>query len=90
MESVKEYKAKLDEELTCSICLERYTSPKVLPCQHTFCKEPCMRQLITDNRRKIKCPECRQIHSLPPEGIEGFKNNFSIQRSQTSGKQTFL
>jgi hypothetical protein len=39
----------LDELTTCSVCMERYTSPKVLPCQPTFCVEcitNCMAQLL--------------------------------------------
>ncbi len=34
---------------TCSVCMEGYISPKVLPCQHTFCVEcitRCMAQLL--------------------------------------------
>ena len=28
---------KVDDQLVCSICLDRYKQPKLLPCFHTFC-----------------------------------------------------
>ena len=28
---------KLEEQLTCPICLEQFTNPKILPCFHSFC-----------------------------------------------------
>ncbi|XP_077869693.1 tripartite motif-containing protein 2-like [Saccoglossus kowalevskii] len=37
--------AEINEDfLCCVICLERYSDPKILPCQHTFCKK-CLVQL---------------------------------------------
>ena len=63
-----------DEELEnvcqCSVCLERYTDPRWLPCQHCFCME-CLEDLL--NARaiggkislkhdvQIVCPNCRSI-----------------------------
>ena len=35
--SLSSFKQELDDQLTCSICLEQYTNPKALPCLHSFC-----------------------------------------------------
>ena len=70
-------KQKLDEQLTCPICLDRYRSPKALPCLHTFCKE-CVKQIFDHVKQEVKCPECRKMHSVPSSGIEGFPNNYSV------------
>ncbi|XP_078584374.1 E3 ubiquitin-protein ligase TRIM32-like [Branchiostoma floridae x Branchiostoma japonicum] len=61
------------EELTCSICLELFTRPKVLPCQHTFCLSPCLENLA--GRRTLKCAICRQQVRLPPQGVAGLPDN---------------
>lgn len=29
---------KMEEELTCPVCLELYVDPIILPCSHTLCK----------------------------------------------------
>jgi hypothetical protein len=29
---------KLNEQLKCAICLNRYNDPRVLPCLHSFCR----------------------------------------------------
>lgn len=33
---------KISEELKCSICLDFFTNPRTLPCQHSFC-EQCLK-----------------------------------------------
>ena len=35
--SLSSFKQELDDQLTCSVCLEQYTNPKILPCGHSFC-----------------------------------------------------
>ncbi len=47
-----------EDVFDCSICLERYTDPRLLGCSHSFCLE-CLLKL---ERRShvIKCPECRE------------------------------
>ena len=37
--------------LECSICLEEYRIPKMLPCQHTFCMDDCLKNLVDCNNR---------------------------------------
>ena len=50
---------KVDEHLTCSVCLKSFKDPKVLPCLHTFC-HGCIVNLAKNARSDtINCPECR-------------------------------
>ncbi|KJH43472.1 zinc finger, C3HC4 type [Dictyocaulus viviparus] len=55
---------KIEQLLTCPICLDRYKQPKLLPCQHTFCY-PCLESYADTLHRTIKCPECRAEHTIP-------------------------
>ena len=67
---------ELSEETTCSICLERMTEPRMLPCQHTFCLE-CLQSVAKQNNPKtVDCPQCRREYNLPPNrGASGFPEN---------------
>ena len=69
----------VDKELTCAICLCRYDHPKVLPCLHSYCKG-CLEKLIkkTHPQQQITCPQCKEVHQLPPQGIDAFKTYFTI------------
>ncbi|UYV60480.1 nhl-1 [Cordylochernes scorpioides] len=72
--------SQLDQLLTCAICLDRYRNPKLLPCQHTFCQEPCLEGLVDYARRQIKCPECRAEHRIPYQGVQSFAVNVTLMR----------
>ncbi|XP_056021795.1 tripartite motif-containing protein 45-like [Ostrea edulis] len=54
----------------CSICLERYKSPRYLPCTHTFC-HPCLLSHIKSSCAHCSlplgfpCPLCRTFVSAP-------------------------
>ncbi|XP_017784804.1 PREDICTED: RING finger protein nhl-1 [Nicrophorus vespilloides] len=71
---------QFEQLLTCAICLDRYRNPKLLPCQHSFCMEPCMEGLVDYVRRQVKCPECRAEHRIPYQGVQGFPTNVTLQR----------
>ncbi|KAM6140422.1 LOW QUALITY PROTEIN: tripartite motif-containing protein 3 [Pterocles gutturalis] len=68
---------QIDQQfLVCSICLERYRSPKVLPCLHTFC-ERCLQNYPAQSLT-LSCPVCRQSSILPERGVAALQNNFFI------------
>ncbi|XP_037679198.1 E3 ubiquitin-protein ligase TRIM17 [Choloepus didactylus] len=60
---------KLQEEATCSICLEYFTDPVMTVCGHNFCRE-CIRMTWEKGKGKkgrrkrrgsFPCPECREM-----------------------------
>ncbi len=65
--------------LECPMCLELYDTssrwPKLLPCQHTFCRT-CLTQL--DKQGSVACPQCRQQHKSPAGGAQQLPNNFTM------------
>ena len=72
---------KLEEQLTCAICLDLYTNPKTLPCLHSFCQQ-CLEGLLLDPQGDnyfISCPTCRHCTQLPqPTGAADFPAAFHI------------
>merc|ERR1712227_66607 len=71
---------QFDQLLTCCVCLDRYRTPKLLPCQHSYCLDPCMEGLVDYVKRQVKCPECRAEHRVPYNGIQGFPTNYTLTR----------
>ncbi|KAI6226475.1 RING finger protein nhl-1 [Aphelenchoides fujianensis] len=68
---------KIEQLLTCSICLDRYKTPKQLPCFHTYCL-PCLDSYADTFNHNLKCPECRTEHSIPYNGAKGFPTNLTL------------
>ena len=70
----------LHEEVSCSVCMSKYTDPKQLPCLHSFCLH-CLNgiQRTSGRRDKIACPECRQEFKVPDNGnLNALPTNFRI------------
>lgn len=70
---------KLADQITCAICLETYSDPKLLPCLHIFCKH-CLERLVIQkgSSETVSCPECRQTARLPHSGIADFRSAFFV------------
>uniref|UniRef100_A0A4W3H9M3 RING-type E3 ubiquitin transferase n=1 Tax=Callorhinchus milii TaxID=7868 RepID=A0A4W3H9M3_CALMI len=50
---------QLENEATCSICLEFYTDPVSTDCGHNFCRD-CILQCWGTGQGSVSCPQCRQ------------------------------
>ena len=78
--STKQALQKLNEQLTCPVCLEPYTDPKLLQCFHVFCENCLKPRVAHDNPQGqvVECPTCRQLTSLPQNGVPGLQGAFLI------------
>ena len=71
----------LEKEITCAICHEHYTDPKVLSCCHYYCKECVYRlALRTGLDKPFPCPECRKDTTLPQGGVDKLQGAFFVNR----------
>ncbi|XP_078497923.1 E3 ubiquitin-protein ligase TRIM11-like [Lissotriton helveticus] len=52
----------LQEEATCSICLEYFTDPVMIDCGHNFCRS-CITQSWEGRDENPPCSQCREISS---------------------------
>ena len=70
---------KLEDQLTCGICLDSYTEPKLLQCFHVFCKQ-CLERLVVRDRKglSLQCPSCRRSTLLPPTSVSGLQTAFYL------------
>ena len=77
-EVVQDVIEKLEKEVICSHCKNRYQNPKFLQCCHVFC-EKC---LAVDEATAVTCldPECRSPTTLPKNGIRGLLSAVHVHR----------
>jgi len=72
---------ELDDMTECPICIEVFTDPRVLPCQHTFCLN-CLQNYGKDSYPgdRTPCPVCRKEFTIPDDGISGMQKNFFMDK----------
>ena len=75
----EEIAKKLEEQLNCLICLRTYTAPKLLQCNHVFCRD-CLVELARRNPQGLPCPTCRQVTPIPPSGVAGLQPAFQTNK----------
>ena len=79
--SVEKGVKELEEEITCAICHDHYTDPKVLSCCHYYCKQCIYRlALRTGLDRPFSCPECRKNTTLPQGSVDNLQAAFFVNR----------
>ena len=71
----------LKDEVTCPLCLDIFTDPKRLPCEHIYCREClCGLALRSRTRTNITCPECRRDTPVPNNGVTAFSAPHQVNR----------
>ena len=72
---------KLEDQLTCAICLDDLKNPKLLQCFHVYCKD-CLQRLVVQDQQgqlSLSCPTCRQSTVLPQAtGVSGLQSAFNV------------
>ena len=72
---------KLQEEITCPLCLDDFNDPKRLPCGHVYCKVPCLQGLLQLSMSStVTCPECRSVAQVPANDLDNLPKAFQINR----------
>ena len=73
-------RARVEEQLNCSICLDTYTDPKILQCFHVFCRQCLVPLGVRDQQGQLSltCPTCRQVTPTPARGVAGLQSAFHI------------
>ncbi|XP_025080719.1 tripartite motif-containing protein 2-like isoform X2 [Pomacea canaliculata] len=84
--------AATQDNMTCAVCTEVYTSPRFLPCHHTFCLE-CLEELAKRHGDTIPCPTCRAPVTVPPGGVCDLQVNFyfteeALERARSEGSRS--
>ena len=71
-------RSKVEEHLTCSVCLKQLQDPKVLPCLHSYCHD-CIVNLAKNARSStLNCPNCRLAIKVDENTISNLPSNFFI------------
>ncbi len=70
--------SKVEDQLSCLVCLEPYTNPRLLSCFHVYCQH-CLEDIVSHNRQgQLECPKCRWPTPLPPTGVSGLQATFHV------------
>ena len=78
----KEALKKIEDQVNCSICLDTFTDPKLLQCNHIYCRK-CLVPLVDRDQQGqlgLTCPTCRQVTPIPDRGVAGLSPAFHINR----------
>ena len=72
----------IKKEIECPVCQEQFSDsnePKVLQCQHTFCKS-CLEGWLRQHRGgSLTCPNCRQRTECPNNNIDFLPSNLAYK-----------
>ena len=70
--------SRIEHSLRCSVCLDVFKEPKVLPCCHTFCKA-CLKKIANSGSGSTERPQGRRSSEQPnTDGEEAQENELTL------------
>ena len=79
--AAKRLQDDVDKLLECPVCLDQIKQPKMLPCQHSICFDPCLQNLVVteyaNGKKKIKCAICCKL--FVRESLDTIPDNFLMK-----------
>ena len=79
--AAKRLQDDVDKLLECPVCLDQIKQPKMLRCQHSFCLDPCLQNMVVtefaNGRKKIKCAICRKSYVV--DSLDNIPDNLQMK-----------
>lgn len=73
---------RMEEDLTCPVCLELFADPLMLPCSHSVCKK-CLADICKSRDKAgkggLECPSCRNQHNIFADRIDKLPRNLALE-----------
>ena len=76
-QSTNEVLKKVEDQITCPICMEHFTDPRVLPCFHSYCLT-CLQRVPIKGNYSLPCPTCRSTCLVPDKGLTSLPPSFVV------------
>ena len=75
----RKFHENVNRLLECPICLEQIRQPKMLDCQHSFCFDPCLKNMAEDlgPTYRLECAICRKISLI--QNLENIADNLHLK-----------
>jgi len=84
----------ISEMLKCGNCSKQMKKPKMLPCQHNFCKDCLLSKMkiktFSEGKKYIKCKICDKYYQLPKNGPDGLPINRTLLDLQAINNQPIM
>ena len=76
-QSIPEVFKKVEDQITCPICMEHFTDPRVLPCFHSYCLT-CLQRVLVEGNHSLPCPTCQSPCPVPDKGLASLPPSFVV------------
>ena len=76
-QSIPEVFKKVEDQITCPICMEHFTDPRALPCFHSYCLA-CLQRVLVEGNYSLPCPTCRSPCPVSDKGLASLPSSFVV------------